>query len=846
MSSPVTLRGATIPHSTIDMTESENNKHLAWFLGPKAENADIVEQLLLLILRDYVHWRKNYFPGDAILISKALQREQLEQHDALNQRVHELMAQLRRNFPFYSPRYLAHELSDQLIPSTLGYIAGMLFNPNNVTPEAAPVTTHLEVEACNAVITMLGYRTPPDLPPPGEDLEEYYRNAAGTEYAWAHLTSGGSIANIEALWIARQVRYLPLAIRQVAADRHLDLSVKTAKGELRQLETLTERDTLDIRPNDSIFLLGRYIDAISRSRAANGRRSADDSRLAWDLLDQTRYSLAGGVGEAFSTFPPVILVAGTAHYSVSKAADVLGIGRNNIIHIDVDEHFRLDTRHLVATLERMRRENRVVLAVIASAGTTEEGAVDPIDKIVSLRADWEREHNASFWLHVDAAWGGFMRSLLCLEPWAKAEAVAQKVSRILNIAPVAAAPKGLREWHVRFADHLRAAIGPRPNDPAASNAQSGFTISGGAFHALDTRLDKLSGMLAGERFDEYAEGLGRLSKELKTAFRPPLSDDFHLNLNDHLTYLSSYCQSRVMMPDKQMKTIQWPSRDVFSAFLAFSRADSITVDPHKMGFAPYPSGCVAFKNDRVRTFIQQRAPYITSNKFDAAIHVPPKHARRDHDDAPPRTVIESFGPYMLEGSRPGASASGLWLSSKTVPLTMHEHGAIVRGSVLAACALFEWLARWNAAMDDVGSGIDYSFIPLSSQRPDTNLVTFVVKKKSANRLHDLNQLTRAVYERFSIQSELGDLQYSYAQPFFLSRTTMEPPEYSFSQLRPFFTRANIPRTREREFTREGLVVLRATVMNPYITPMASLTNEHMIQRFVEELAASAQHHARAL
>src|ERR1051325_4806558 len=184
------------------------HRYLAWFLGPKAENADIMEAMLLQILRDYVYWRKNYFPGDPILINRNLQRQFEDEHDSANQRLHELMAELRRNFPFYSPRYVAHELSDTLMSSVLGYIAGMLFNPNNVSPEAAPVTTELEIEACNAILTMLGYEPPP-APPTGtaEEVLAYYRKTSKRVYGWAHVTSGGTVANIEALWIARQVKY---------------------------------------------------------------------------------------------------------------------------------------------------------------------------------------------------------------------------------------------------------------------------------------------------------------------------------------------------------------------------------------------------------------------------------------------------------------------------------------------------------------------------------------------------------------------------------------------------------------------------------------------------------------
>ena len=93
----------------------------AWFLGPKAENAETEQKILSYILDDYFHWRRNYFPSDEILITQSMQREALDWNDRLAQQVAEMLAGLRRHFPFYSPRYNAHMLSDQTIPSVLGY-----------------------------------------------------------------------------------------------------------------------------------------------------------------------------------------------------------------------------------------------------------------------------------------------------------------------------------------------------------------------------------------------------------------------------------------------------------------------------------------------------------------------------------------------------------------------------------------------------------------------------------------------------------------------------------------------------------------------------------------------------
>ncbi len=96
----------------------------------------------------------------------------------------------------------------------------------------------------------------------------------------------------------------------------------------------------------------------------------------------------------------VILVSRRAHYSLAKAADVLGIGRDNLILLDTDDNNRVDMRSLRNTRTRVESENKRILALVGIAGTTETGTVDPLEEM----ADLAQEIGCHF--HVDAAWGG--------------------------------------------------------------------------------------------------------------------------------------------------------------------------------------------------------------------------------------------------------------------------------------------------------------------------------------------------------------------------------------------------------------------------------------------------------
>ncbi|MCZ7649049.1 MAG: putative pyridoxal-dependent aspartate 1-decarboxylase [Planctomycetota bacterium] len=100
-------------------------------------------------------------------------------------------------------------------------------------------------------------------------------------------------------------------------------------------------------------------------------------------------------------FEEAVVVGSTLmHYSLEKAADVLGIGRANLVKVELDSRHRIRTDRLRETLVRLRERKRCVLALVGIAGTTDSGAVDPLDEM----ADLAREHGIHF--HVDAAWGG--------------------------------------------------------------------------------------------------------------------------------------------------------------------------------------------------------------------------------------------------------------------------------------------------------------------------------------------------------------------------------------------------------------------------------------------------------
>jgi glutamate decarboxylase len=95
-----------------------------------------------------------------------------------------------------------------------------------------------------------------------------------------------------------------------------------------------------------------------------------------------------------------ILVSRRGHYSLGKAADLLGVGRDNLIAVETDDNNRVDMRRLREHCARLKGEGIRPLSIIGIGGTTETGNVDPLEEMADLAA----EIGCHF--HVDAAWGG--------------------------------------------------------------------------------------------------------------------------------------------------------------------------------------------------------------------------------------------------------------------------------------------------------------------------------------------------------------------------------------------------------------------------------------------------------
>ncbi|MYT71452.1 lysine decarboxylase DesA [Streptomyces sp. cg28] len=94
-----------------------------------------------------------------------------------------------------------------------------------------------------------------------------------------------------------------------------------------------------------------------------------------------------------------IFASEAGHFSVQKSAKLLGLPPECVVTVPVDKDQRMRTLTLAAELERCKTDGLVPMAVVATAGTTDFGSIDPLPEIAELCAQYDT------WMHVDAAYG---------------------------------------------------------------------------------------------------------------------------------------------------------------------------------------------------------------------------------------------------------------------------------------------------------------------------------------------------------------------------------------------------------------------------------------------------------
>ena len=612
----------------------ENLNTNALFLGSKGENSELFEKLLTEAFQDHVFWRRNFHPEDPLSLTRSEKRSESYEVtvDSFTSKFHELLARLKHSVPFNSPRYLAHMISDTLMPAMLGYISTMLYNPNNVCYEASTVTAEFEVEVGKQLAEMMSF---------------------DPERSWAHLTSGGTVANIESVWVIRNLKYFPLIASCILRTHNRSLMVKSANGSDVDLASIEDDHKLLSFPPESLSDL-----------------VVNFFNLDWeDGIEQEVFQHRRNISHSGMQGVPIgkVLVPASKHYSWPKAGEILGIGRSNIVSVKVDSNFRMDINDLRTKLEQFHQESIPIIAVVGVVGSTEGGSIDPIDQIVSTRQWYEETYDSSFHIHIDAAYGGYARSI----------------------------------------------------------------------------------------FINSDNGEIRPLKEIRKEF------------SHH--------------------TLEWPCQKVYDAFVAVSEADAVTIDPHKLGYIPYPAGAIIFKDKNAKPATLCKAPYINNT------------TQGDNDDV-------YIGSYILEGSKPGAAAAACWLAHKVVPLNQDGYGQIISEPIGNALELYDILNDcYPLKVNDKTVSLKL-LCP-----PDLDLLLYVFNVDGNSSLEEMNQFNKELLDKFSFHMDKSTGSHDY----FLSSTSLSYDIYD-EAISPALEELGINLADWRE-DKTSMLTIRSTVSTPLVS-----------------------------
>jgi glutamate/tyrosine decarboxylase-like PLP-dependent enzyme len=674
----------------IPSLEGEGTRALeAWFLGPKAENAEAFERLIVEAIRDQAFWRRNFHPGDPTHITEEIKRspEYLQATDALKEGYSGLLGFLKKSVPFFSMRYQGHMNWDLTIPGILGYFAAMLYNPNNVAFEGSTATTILEQLVGDDLCRMLGYTIPSEA-----EIED------GAIRPWGHITCDGTVANIEAIWSARNLKFYPIALQaalnnepSLAAAREITVPLPT--GQSAAFKQLNVWALLNLKCDDILALPVRLTrdyhippETITAALSPYSLQNLGTLEFSHRFLREIEHT-------------SIFFVPGTKHYSFPKAAALLGIGASNMIDVPVDMDARMSIPELRRRLEACLAERRPVLTVVAVIGSTEESAIDPLKDVLALREEF-RLQGLEFTVHADAAWGGY--------------------------------------------------------------------------HASVVR------------------------------------DDFGMPE-----------PAALVAPPPAMPL----SRYVTEQFRALAYADSITVDPHKSGYIPYPAGALCYRNGAMRDLVTFSAPVVF------------------HGYAEP-----TVGIYGIEGSKPGAAAAAVYLSHRVIRPSKSGYGKII-GQALFSCKKLYVRLLCMARPDDLYvvtpvprlpaevSGEDVekqlqlirdriygksnaeiiadaeAMALLAELGPDENILAYAFNFRTPSGLinTDLaqtNRLNKAIYDRLSINP--GEDIYGY--DLIVSTTDLDTAHYGEVFIDNYKRRLGVGGSPGSSIT-----VLRSVVMDPWLT-----------------------------
>jgi glutamate/tyrosine decarboxylase-like PLP-dependent enzyme len=233
---------------------------------------------------------------------------------------------------------------------------------------------------------------------------------------------------------------------------------------------------------------------------------------------------------------------------------------------------------------------------------------------------------------------------------------------------------------------------------------------------------------------------------------------------------------------------RFPQPEVHAAFAALGETDSVTVDPHKLGYLPYGAGAFICRDHRAMALLAEEADYVFDG--DGASDYMARYRR--------------LGQFTPEGSKSGAVAAAVYVTHRVLPLDHAHFGRLPAQTVLAAEAFHARAERFAAELRD----IVHACVPFA---PDSNLVCLALNPAGNRDVARANAFVRRLHDALRCDPQ-RPLQ---VKEFFGSMTTLRPEALGTAEMHRIAASLQLdPATFDEAADR--LVILRHTLMNPYL------------------------------
>jgi len=254
---------------------------------------------------------------------------------------------------------------------------------------------------------------------------------------------------------------------------------------------------------------------------------------------------------------------------------------------------------------------------------------------------------------------------------------------------------------------------------------------------------------------------------------------------------------------------RFPQPEVHAAFAALGDTDSVTVDPHKLGYLPYGAGAFVCRDHRAMALLAEEADYV----FDGA----------GADDYMAR--YRRLGQFIPEGSKSGAAAAAVYVTHRVLPLDHAHFGQLPRQTVLAAEAFHRRAQRFAAELGDCV----HACVPFA---PDSNLVCLALNPDGNREVARASAFVARLHEALRCDPQ-RPLQ---LKEFFGSATTLRPDALGEDDTQRIARRLGLdPASFHAADGADRLLILRHTLMNPYLIDRENGIS--YIDRYFDYLAA---------